>query len=69
MNEDLIKTILKKKLEIINCAEKLLPESIRTNFDNFKCCFLKAVNEVTAEYSEPSPTKKHETVLKNITVD
>ncbi|WP_010681264.1 hypothetical protein [Acetivibrio cellulolyticus] len=69
MNEELIKILFKTKLQIIDCAEKLLPEGARTNIDNLKFSLLKAINEVTIEYLEPPSTKKPGKNITNINID
>lgn len=69
MTREVIKSVLKTKLLLMDYSISFLPEEIQTHLNGLKQDFIKAVNEVTGEYVNTTPEKKKEKTIKPISID
>lgn len=68
-NKDLLKGLLKFKLQTIDCLLELLPGKTHITAKQVQNCFISLIHEVTAEYLEKEKVVKKDRELKKVVIE
>ncbi|SET17528.1 hypothetical protein SAMN05660297_01607 [Natronincola peptidivorans] len=68
-NEELLKNIIRVKLQTMDVVTDMLPKEIREPVEELQRKLIKTIHEATEEYVEKSDIEKKEKKIKTIEIE